>query len=360
MTDVLDAEVSRALADLDARPDPARRDALLVRLLARQAAEVPPYGRFLAARGIDDPGAVDHPDGLPGLPTDAFRFARIARHAPSEDVRVFRTSGTSGGPRGAHPFRDLSFYEDAAYRAGRRFLFPEADRRHRMVLLTPDENAAPDSSLTFMLARFVTWFGDGPGTWVVRHDGLDLDALRGAVAAGSTPVAVLGTSFSYVHMEDALGHERLPLPAASRAMVTGGYKGRSRTLDPGELRRRIAERFAVPEGRVVTEYGMTELSSQMYDGPPDVAEPTQPSRWGLRAPPWVRVTAVDPETLVPVPDGTVGLLRIDDLANVGSVAAIQTSDQGRVFPDGRFEVLGRDPDAVPRGCALALDEALTR
>jgi len=75
------------------------------------------------------------------------------------------------------------------------------------------------------------------------------------------------------------------------------------------------------------------------------------------APPWARVRAVDPETGEDRPPGEVGALVIVDLANTGSVQAVQTADLGRVLRDG-FEVLGREPGAEARGCSIAADAML--
>jgi hypothetical protein len=68
-------------------------------------------------------------------------------------------------------------------------------------------------------------------------------------------------------------------------------------------------------------------------------------------PPWMRVVAVDPETLRPLPEGELGMLRIFDLANVDSVLAIQTEDLGRAWKD-RIELAGRASGAELRGCSL--------
>jgi hypothetical protein len=43
-----------------------------------------------------------------------------------------------------------------------------------------------------------------------------------------------------------------------------------------------------------------------------------------------------------------------DLANTGSLIAVQTGDLGRCVEDG-FEVLGRAPGAEARGCSIAAD-----
>ena len=57
------------------------------------------------------------------------------------------------------------------------------------------------------------------------------------------------------------------------------------------------------------------------------------------------------------PDGEVGVVTILDLANTGSVLAIQSADLGRAVGDG-FEVLGREAGAEARGCSIAADEML--
>src|SRR5262249_55418295 len=116
-------------------------------------------------------------------------------------------------------------------------------------------------------------------------------------------------------------------------------------------------------------YGMTELSSQLYEG--TVVSAT--ARHGVYfAPPWVRVTAVDPVTLAPAPAGAEGLARIVDLANVDSAVAIQTADRVRVLGEALnlsdrgpivttgVELLGRAKGAPPRGCSIAVDEMLER
>lgn len=103
---------------------------------------------------------------------------------------------------------------------------------------------------------------------------------------------------------------------------------------------------------------MTELSSQLYGRSLITGFEETPER--LWAPPWMRITAVDPVTLMPVPEGEVGILRVDDLANLDSCMSIQTADFGRVFADASVVLLGRDPTSTPRGCSLAIEEALTR
>lgn len=323
------------------------RDELIEDLATWQATRIPEYGRLQR-----------HGARPPAMPTDVFRFRRIAAHPEEEDLRVFRSSGTTSSERSMHVYRDLDLYDFAARVAARHMLFPDVDRMH-LVILAPRESEAPDSSLEYMLARFADWFGT-ESTWVWRDGSLDLELLTERLRqaeASATPVAVLGTSFAFVHAEDGLGDRHFDLAPGSRVMQTGGYKGRSREVDPEVLLGAINRRYGVATPRIINEFGATELSSQMYERTlrESIDRPSGPR--GLWVPPWVRATPVDPDTLQPLEGDTVGILRIDDTANLDSVCCIQTADLAQRLEDG-IVVLGRAPGATPRGCSLAADQAL--
>lgn len=374
MREALAARVSTLITSEDTHPrapgsedthprSPGSEDthlsALLLDLAAFQAQHVDPYRRLCEAQR-DRP----HPLGwAPALPTDVFRFARVAAHPASEDTHQFRTSGTSSGARGVHPFRDLSLYDAAAQTHARRMLFPDVPRM-ALVMLAAHPTQAPESSLSYMLGRFETWFGTGPATWCLQDDTLDLAALTSALTSARDhhiPVALLGTSFAFVFAEDALSAS-FDLPAGSRIMQTGGYKGRSREVEPGMLRQLLSGRYGIPEDYIVAEYGMTELSSQLYETSLRDRVMGHPHPRRLLVPPaWVRATPVDPETLAPLPPGEVGVLRIDDAANLDSVSAILTSDLATCPADGTrgIDLHGRASGVALRGCSLAVEEALT-
>ena len=105
---------------------------------------------------------------------------------------------------------------------------------------------------------------------------------------------------------------------------------------------------------MINQYGMTERASQFYDSL--LVEPTAPRR--KLGPPWARVRIVDPETGDDAADGELGMIVVHDLANTGSVAAIETADLGRRIADD-FEIGGRAPDAEARGCSIAADVMLS-
>jgi hypothetical protein len=107
--------------------------------------------------------------------------------------------------------------------------------------------------------------------------------------------------------------------------------------------------------RIVNEYGMTELLSQLWE--PVLTEGGSASGWHV-PPPWLRVRALDPATLRPLPDGDDGVLAFFDLANLGSVSHVLTEDIGCVR-EGRVRLRGRAPGAEPRGCSRAMDELMS-
>jgi hypothetical protein len=133
-----------------------------------------------------------------------------------------------------------------------------------------------------------------------------------------------------------------------------------------ELYRALAAALGVPIGRILNEYGMTELLSQFYEPVLSREAPEDPElRWHL-GPSWVRTRILDPETLRPVEPGEPGLLCHIDLANLDSAMAVLTEDVG-VQPPGlvtpsstgrAFRLFGRAEGAEPRGCSLMMEELL--
>jgi acyl-CoA synthetase (AMP-forming)/AMP-acid ligase II len=342
-------------------PSPEPFDGLACDIARFQASHIDGYARLCRARGVD-PRALSLAIDAPAVPTDAFKVTRVAAFDERDAAAVFKTSGTTIGARGVHAMRDVTTYDAAAVAFGRRWLARDLAERVPVIVVGPSPAEAPDSSLVHMCARFVEAFGapaSERATYVVNDGVIDLSTFdeRVTVAlATSSPTLVLGTSFAYVHLLDALGDATFELPEGSRVMQTGGYKGKSREVPKDELRAELARVFAVPERAVVSEYGMTELSSQFYER--TLFDPRAPH--GVYAePPWARVVPVDPDTLEPVPDGDVGIAHILDLMNVDSAVAILTQDRVRRV-EGGFELLGRAPGAPPRGCSIAIDELLGR
>ncbi len=343
------------------RRDDARFEDLALRLFRFQLAHCEPYARFCRARGADA-GNVRAWRDIPPVPTGAFKELAL-RCFPAEATRtVFRTSGTSTARRGELHLDDLALYEASLRSSLRHGLLPDLEDGERIAIrvLAPSPAEAPDSSLSHMFGSLVEQWG-APGSGFDVADGaLRLEPLQAALdaaCADERPVALCGTAFAFVHLLDGLdaaGGPALSLPPGSRVMETGGFKGRSREMPRDALYAAIGARLGVPADRVVNQYGMTELGSQFYDSV--LADPAGPRR--KLSPPWTRVRVVDPFDGHDVEGEAVGAVIVHDLANTGSVAAIQTADLGRRIGDDGFEVLGRATGAESRGCSIAADAML--
>ncbi len=337
--------------------DDARFERLALALFAHQFEHCAPYRRFCENRDRT-PENVARWQDVPAIPTGAFKELALTSFPIERAVHVFRTSGTSAKTRGALHLDTLAVYEASLRASFLRHLLPDRtdDTPVPMRVLAPSMKEAPDSSLSHMFDAVMTEVGAaGSRHWVV-DGGLDTERvvreLEAGCDAGDAPLLVCGTAFSFVHLLEALEKEgrRFALPPNTRVMETGGFKGRSRVLPRDELYAWIDDRLGVAAARIVNQYGMTELGSQFYDSV--LCDPRGPRR--KLAPPWTRVRLLEPGGSEEVASGETGRIAIVDLANTGSVCALETADLGRAVGDG-FEVLGREPGAEERGCSVAAD-----
>ncbi len=310
---------------------------------------IPGFARLVAAHG----GALRELGDIPAVPVDVFRYGRqFCFDVALADV-CFQTSGTTQALTGRHWLRDTRTYQELAVLGAERGLLRSRTNNTAMtvVALMPPFHPARASSLAFMCQLFMREYGapQAPEHWCLSEAGVDLARFRSVVSCAwqeGRPVLLLTTAFAAVYLLDALAGTTLRLPPGSVVMPTGGYKGRTRELDVEQLR--AALRIALGEPEICFEYGMTELSSQLYQLPGDDSDLL------YRAPPWLRVVAVDPVSLQPVAPGTPGLASFVDLANVDSAVRVLTQDR-IVQTAGGLKLLGRAPSAPLRGCSLSTE-----
>ena len=339
--------------------DDARFAALALELFAFQFERCVPYRRFCEARSRT-PADVRRWQDIPAVPTGAFKELALTSFPRERATHVFRTSGTSAATRGALLLDTLDVYEASLRTSFARGVLPDlhSDARISFQVLAPSTAESPDSSLSHMFDTMIREDGSPDSSHWVARGALDVPvALRALEAAerSADPVAICGTAFAFVHLLEELERHgrRFSLPRSARVMETGGFKGRSRSVTCDELYAWIEDRLGVSPTRIVNQYGMTELGSQFYDSV--LVDPSAPRR--KLAPPWTRVQILDPIDGAALPPGELGRIAVLDLANTGSVCALETADLGRATGDG-FEVIGRDPDAEERGCSIAADALL--
>lgn len=353
---------------------------LALRLFAYQYAHNQPYRMFCEGRKAT-PDSVTRWEEIPPAPAAAFkRFALTCVSpelcTPEHGGRTFHSSGTTGSETSKH-YMDahaLRLYEWSAEESYSHFV--DADGYAGSLLaLMPEAGDAPHSSLSYMLAVFTNGYGGknlwGEG-WTERFAGGWSERFARAYAQDrrddewdeTVPNVLFGTAFAWVQLLDYLAEQRIRfrLPAGTRIIETGGFKGRSREVERDELYRLFTDRLGVPATHCLAEYGMSEMASQFYDSTLRdhvtgvVREPRKVS-----LPHLLRTRVIDPVTGQEAERGQPGVLAHYDLANLNSCLAIQTEDWGYAHPDGDgFVLLGRAPGAALRGCSLTAEEFAAR
>ena len=355
--------VARFLED----PGAGSFDDLALAAFAFQVERIPAWAALAGARGAR-PGALSGWRDVPPLPALAYKSLDLApRGVDLGGAETFCSSGTTGGSTGelrsvhVHPFLDL--YRTAIDASFPRYCLPTPPPAAGLAVLSlvPPREVLPDSSLSFMVDHVVRRWGlPGESAWAFRGPGregvgLDAEAARrwaARRAEDGRPGLVLATALALAAWLDRLeaAGERHRLPAGTVLFETGGFKGRRREVARPELLARAEERLGVPPERVVREYGMTELTSQLYTGVLAGGDPDL-----FVAPPWVRVRVLDPETLEEEPPGAPGLVAVFDLANLSSAVHLLTEDLG-AMETGGLRLLGRATGAELRGCSLTAEE----
>ena len=318
-----------------------------------------PYQRFCLARG-HTPETVTRWQEIPAVPTVAFKELDLTCGPPE---KIFRTSGTTRGQekRGRHLVPDLQLYRASALAHFAACVLPD-NRKLPVLALIPSPETRPDSSLTQMTEWVIEELGANESQYFINQAGVRLEALIETIDRAQregAPVCILAITSALIAFFDwCEAHGRqFALPSGARIMDTGGNKGKGRALSRNGFLQSCWKYLKVAGYYCVNEYGMTEMASQFYDNVLyNRFRRSNEPRYKI-GPAWTRTLVVDPETLQEVPPGQIGILRHFDLANAGSVMAIQTEDIGYTVGDG-FEITGRVLGAEPRGCALTLDEFL--
>lgn len=276
---------------------------------------------------------------IPAVPVGLFKSLPVGTVSPDDARFSFMTSGTTGSGRGTHRLRSDALYRLNALAWAERVV-PGAPREIAALLSSPED--APDSSLSHMVAAFAR--DPSAATWHFRDGILDREGINARLRAATEPIYLAATAFALAeYLEDGV---TTALPEGSVLMVTGGLKGRTHRREGDAL---YAEAMALLRpARLVREYGMTELSSQLWSVGPDGP---------YLAPPWLRMRAVDPMTGEDVGPGALGQLRFYDLCNLDGTVAIETMDEGSLDEEGRLHLGGRLEGAPARGCSLTVEEA---
>lgn len=293
------------------------------------------YHHYVSSLGVN-PNEVSTVSDIPFLPISFFRTHRLKTGAWDSET-IFTSSGTTGHIPGVHEIKSLEFYLNNAQRCFELF-FGDLTDYHFFALL-PSYLERQGSSLVVMMDYFVKKSHSTFSAFYLHdYDKLvsDIEKTRG----GGKKTVLWGVTFALLDLAERYK------PDLSHCLVfeTGGMKGRRREITRQELHSVLTEAFRVD--KIYSEYGMTELLSQAY------------TRGGnaFFTPPWMRILVRD--ITDPMEKGLLnktGGINVVDLANIESVAFIETEDIGKAYEDGSFEVLGRFDNSEVRGCNLLVE-----
>lgn len=313
---------------------PENFDALALEVFQYQALENPVYLRYLGLLGIAA-NEVNDIEAIPFLPIQLFKNHTIKTGDWLSEA-TFTSSGTTGQQTSQHEVRDLSFYQENTLHGFEYFYHKIND--YCVLALLPSYLERSGSSLVSMVDFFIRQSRYSQSGFFLKNIDELLIILR-KNQAEQIPTLLIGVSFALLDLAEKTQDDFSNITI----METGGMKGRRKEMIRNELHEILCKSFNIKQ--IHSEYGMTELLSQAYSQGGEEAT--------FQGIPTLRALVRDiSDPFAYVAHGRTGGLNIIDLANVDTCSFIATDDLGRVYADGRFEVLGRFDNSDVRGCNL--------
>lgn len=280
------------------------------------------------------PSQVKNYTEIPFLPIEFFKSNEVLAKGKQPQV-VFESSGTTGMVTSRHLVADTNLYEESFMRTFRQFYGEPTE--YIILALLPSYLERGVSSLVYMADYLIKASGRSESGFFL-HNFNDLHEQLAEAKTKGQKVLLLGVTYALLDFAEQLDIKYPELII----METGGMKGRRKEMTRQEVHATLCAAFGV--NKIHSEYGMTELLSQGYSKGDGIFE----------APPaWMKIILRDMyEPLHILSEGNTGAVNVIDLANLYSCSFIATSDMGKMYDDGRFEVLGRMDNAEMRGCNL--------
>jgi len=309
---------------------------IALRVFRFQAENNPIYAQYIKHLGCDRSGVTKLKE-IPFLPISLFKKHNLKSGTwPNETF--FTSSGTTGETTSTHHIQDLNFYLNHSEQCFTHFFGPI--NHYHILALMPSYLEQGHSSLVAMMGSFIKKSqSEFSGFYKYNQDQLLKDISKCKVNK-KKKVILWGVSFALLEFAEKFQ------PDLSDCIVfeTGGMKGRRKEITRTELHDQLKKYLNITN--VYSEYGMTELLSQAYTKGLELFYPS----------PWMKVIVRDVGD--PLDKGLIGCsggLNVMDLANIHSIAFVETEDAGKVFKNGSFEVLGRLDNSDVRGCNLMLE-----
>ncbi len=309
-------------------------DDFALELFQFQARHNPIYGAYLKARKIEAP-SIQKLEDIPFLPIQFFKDSLVYCGNPNAASQTYSSSGTTGMITSKHLLWSQDFYLNHAQRLFEQVYGPLTD--FHVLALLPAYLERPGSSLVAMASHFINQSkSEASGFYLYNQQEL-LQQLS-TLASGSRKVLLLGVTFALLDLAES--KETFQGFPNLIVMETGGMKGRRREMVRAEVHEQLCSFFHVDS--IHSEYGMTELLSQVYSQ----------GNGKYKLPTCMRVVLRDLNDPFSPASRRQGGINLIDLANFHSCAFIETQDIGKWDENGFLEVLGRFDHSDLRGCNL--------
>ena len=274
---------------------------------------------------------------IPFLPISAYKHHKVSSVGSNAEI-TYSSSGTTSTGRSLHYVKDRMAYLDHTVRIFEQFYGSVQD--YVFLALLPNYLEREGSSLIDMMQHFIS-LSKYPESnfYLYNHDRLitQLKQCRDE----NKPTILFGVSFALM---DFAENYKLDYPELI-IMETGGMKGQRKELTKLEMHQIIKKAFNVSS--IHSEYGMTELSSQLYSNGLGVFDQNIYLQAHIH-------DITDPLSLAP--KGKQGIVCLTDLANIDSCSFIMTEDTGYINEHNQLVLTGRLDIAEARGCNLLLEE----
>lgn len=336
-------------------------DTLAKHIFAFQFERNLPYRAYCMSKRVT-PQTLANWMQIPPMPVDGFKMLTLTSVPEQDCEAVFTTSGTTHpGQRGRNFHPDLQVWDESMIVPFRHFIMPDRERI-RIAVLSPAWDMNEHSSLSRYLTRAVEQCGAEGSGFFFHEDGLDFTGRRALPRRGRGRRRTGDAYGRLLRLPVSAGlsgqaGKTYALAADSRVFDTGGFKSTRTDMTVDDLYAAFERVFGVKRSHCVNMYGMTELSSQIYDQNILSYYTDGSSNYLKATPSWVRSVFLDPASLTPVADGEQGVIAHYDLANWNSCLAILTEDLG-VRTEHGYVLNGRAKGAEARGCSITVDEVM--
>lgn len=300
----------------------------------------PVYKRYVDALRIS-PLSIVRMQDIPFLPIRFFKSHEV-KTGSFDPQLIFESSGTTGSINSRHLVKEPAIYR-RSFTEGFE-LFYGLPEEWCVIGLLPSYLERQNSSLVYMVNDLIRQSRHTvSGFYLNEYDRLTKTLAE--LERKGQKTLLIGVTFGLLDFASKNGNAS-PRLKNTTVMETGGMKGRGKELVRQEVHELLKDAWNLPT--IHSEYGMTELLSQAYSAGMGM----------FRCPPWMKIVLRDEEDPLSckIPSSAeepiTGAINIIDLANIYSCSFIATDDAGRLFSDGRFEVLGRLDNSDIRGCSL--------